>query len=548
MCNLLTEPVIRFRHTNGTVCEASLPEVHSALMADEVASFPAQRPHQRHAWHAFLVQLGAMAMHRAGLDTPPTDADEWRRIIRALTPDFSDDEPWQLIVDDVTKPAFMQPPARSQEREKDYKNAVTTPDSLDMLVTSKNHDLKAEIVEQANADDWIFALITLQTMEGYGGRYNYGISRMPSGYGNRSAISLTPSVRPGTHFKHDLITLLKNRQSILDEHPMTESGIALLWVFPWDGTKSESKLLGELDPYYIEVCRRVRLVEQSGRITAIRANSDERRIADVKGLTGDPWALVSNNANPRGTPPAFLGRRKFGYERIVDGLFSPDWKAPFLLSPEVSQRDSDSDMQLVARGMVRGEGGTEGYHERIIRLRPRTLQVFGRPGGIKTLEDISRERIQRISDVEGILRRSVATFAAKGKARETGSPNDIDIKDEHWSRAKLWVDKLSELMDVDFFEDLQDEALADDSQRQNERKKWLQKLADNAESILYDAIQSLPCPEIHRPRAQARAVNGFRSGIQRFLGVTELLQDSSKENAEWQTNNQSTQTDSPTET
>ena len=180
MYNLMTDPLIRHRHTDGAVREASLPEVYAALMADTVEAFPALRPHQRHAWHAFLVQLGAMAMHDAGLDTPPTDADEWSSIIRKLTSGWPDDEPWQLVVADITQPAFMQPPASSEERWKDYKNTEATPDSLDMLVTSKNHDLKAAVVEQAGADDWIFALITLQTMEGFGGRYNYGISRMPS--------------------------------------------------------------------------------------------------------------------------------------------------------------------------------------------------------------------------------------------------------------------------------------------------------------------------------------------------------------------------------
>ena len=88
MHNLLTDPLIRYRHSDRTLREASLPEIYSALMADEVQSYPALRPHQRHAWHAFLVQLGAMAMHHAEVDTPPPDADEWRRIIRALTPDW----------------------------------------------------------------------------------------------------------------------------------------------------------------------------------------------------------------------------------------------------------------------------------------------------------------------------------------------------------------------------------------------------------------------------------------------------------------------------
>ena len=68
-----------------------------------------------------------------------------------MTPGYPDDEPWQLVVDDITKPAFMQPPASSAEREKDYKSSVATPDELDMLVTSKNHDLKAAVATQADS-------------------------------------------------------------------------------------------------------------------------------------------------------------------------------------------------------------------------------------------------------------------------------------------------------------------------------------------------------------------------------------------------------------
>ena len=546
MHNLMTDPLIRYRHTDGALRDASLPEVYAALMADAVEAFPALRPHQRHAWHAFLVQLGAMAMHDAELDTPPTDAEEWRRIIRSMAKDpvtkdaYPGDEPWQLVVDDITQPAFMQPPASSAEREKDFKGTVGTPDGLDMLVTSKNHDLKAAVMEQAGADDWIFALITLQTMEGYGGRYNYGISRMPSGYGNRPAFTLTPSALLGGHFKHDMLGLVRNRPSVLDEYPMKDSGIRLLWVDTWDGTKPQSKLLSDMEPYYIEICRRVRLFEQSGRIVAARANADARRVIDTKGLTGDPWAPVSNNVNPKGTPPAFLGPRKFGYEKLVDGLFSADWKQPILLSPETSGRGAEGDMYLVARGMVRGEGGTEGHHEKIIPLRPRTIQIFGRPGGAKTLEDIARERIERISNVQRILRHAVSVVASGGQTE--------DIAEEYRARANPWANKLSDLMDVDFFDDLQSEVTDDDARREAERNQWLRKLADRAEGILHDAMQSLPCPAIRRPRAEAQAVNVFRGRIYGPNGLTELRQNSDEENAEWQTNNQPTQTSSPTET
>ena len=161
MHNLLTESLIRYDHADGNRVRASLPEVYEALMTDSVEAFAALRPHQRHAWHAFLVQLGAMTIHRAGVDEPPTEDTDWAGLIRGLTPDYHDDEPWHLVVEDITRPAFMQSPARSQERGEDYKSPVYTPDEVDMLVTSKNHDLKSAVAERAGIDDWIFALLTL---------------------------------------------------------------------------------------------------------------------------------------------------------------------------------------------------------------------------------------------------------------------------------------------------------------------------------------------------------------------------------------------------
>ena len=89
--NVLEDPLIRISTSNGSVVQASLPAVYAALMRDEIDAFPALRPHQRHAWHAFLVQLGALAIHSAGLNGPPDNADEWRRILRGLTAEFPDD-------------------------------------------------------------------------------------------------------------------------------------------------------------------------------------------------------------------------------------------------------------------------------------------------------------------------------------------------------------------------------------------------------------------------------------------------------------------------
>ena len=225
MFNILKEPLIRMDAAAGLGIAASLPEIYAALMLDEVDAFSALRPHQRHAWHAFLVQLGALVLYRAGESSPPEVASDWYELIRGLTTEFSEDEPWQLVVADITKPAFMQPPALSKEKERDYKGIVLTPDQLDMLVTGKNHDIKSSVMFHAFADDWIFALITRQTMEGYSGAGNHGISRMNGGFGSRPSFSITDSTRPGAHVRRDIIALLELRKGILDEYPMIDRAL-----------------------------------------------------------------------------------------------------------------------------------------------------------------------------------------------------------------------------------------------------------------------------------------------------------------------------------
>ena len=371
MYNILTESLFRMVKSGGSRVNAPLPEVYASLMADQVEAFPPLRPHQRHAWHAFLVQLGAMAMHRAGMIDPPVQSEEWLRIIRGLTSDeFPDDEPWHLVVDDITKPAFMQPPARSKDREPDFKSPVATPDELDMLVTSKNHDLKSAVALQSAVDDWLLALIALQTMEGFSGQGNYGISRMNGGMSSRPAFSTTIDRRSGVHVKRDILVLLEHRKSLIEEHLLADRGHTLLWALPWEGATAEALAFNSLDPYYLEVCRRIRLRKyEDGRLYAVRSNSKAARIEAkaIKGMTGDPWTPV----DVKGSKSLTLANGGFTYRRTADYLFSPDWQRPALLRPTEAEVLSIDTMMLVARGMVRGQGKTEGYYERVIPIRKR---------------------------------------------------------------------------------------------------------------------------------------------------------------------------------
>lgn len=519
MLNILTNNLIRYKRDHGEVCEASLPQVYAALMVDDIVAFPALRPHQRHAWHAFLVQLGAIAIHHAGLTEPPTDADTWRNLIRFLTlAAYPDDEPWHLVVDDITKPAFMQPPASSDDKIADYKNAVTTPDELDMLVTSKNHDLKGEVAgTRGEIDDWVFALITIQTMEGFGGAGNYGISRMNGGLGNRPMFTLAPAsddgmnVRMGQHIKRDIEALLEHRSTLVSDYLMTESGVGLLWTQHWDGTAAQKLLLNALSPLYIEVCRRIRLCADENRnLFAIRATSKAARIESkaMNGRTGDPWTPI----NQKESKALTLAKGGFTYKRIVDYLTSPDWEWPALLESKKSDPD---DMAMIARAMVRGQGKTEGYYERIIPISHKVKTAMMERASTQELGNIAKARILDVAKVQRILRHAVSVFAAGG---------GDSISDEHRARANPWANRLDEIVDSNFFDDLQDEFEADDSQRQAMRDKWLLNDEDydgvinHARKILQDAADSLPCNEIRRYKARTRAEGVFEGRIRNGSG------------------------------
>lgn len=519
--NILEDPIIRISTSDGSTGHVSLPAVYAALMRDEVDAFPALRPHQRHAWHAFLAQLGAAAMHRAGLNGPPDDAEDWRRILRGLTPGFPDDEPWHLVVEDITKPAFMQPPARSDDRFKDYKTVVPTPDGLDMLVLSKNHDIKSAVAAQAEADDWIFALITLQTMEGFSGAGNYGISRMNGGLGSRAAFSLTPSTRPGLHLRRDLKGLSERYESLLADYSMSDFGVALLWTLPWDGTKSEALLPDRLHPYYIEICRRIRLrVSAGGDLYGLRTSSKAARVEakNLNGITGDPWMPINRKESKALT----LASGGFTYRRVTEYLTSANWEQPALLQPVRSEQDESASTLLLARALVRGQGKTEGYHERIIPVSRKVKRALMQRENMNELGRIAQSRIENISTVQRILSHAIQVFAAKGDGQ--------NLSNEHRKLARPWLNRLDAFVDSRFFDDLQVEFESNDrDERSRIRKEWLldgeRGVVNRARRILGEAEEGLPCPAIHRYRARANAESLFEGRIRGPQGLAFLFAD-----------------------
>ena len=498
MFDLLTDRLIRVNRKGGVRESLSLPEVYRAMVADEVISFPALRPHQRHAWHAFLAQLGTVALVRSAQAEVPRGASAWRSLLHGLTDGFTDNEPWSLVVEDPAVPAFMQCPA--PDGLGGYKKVQATPDDLDLLVTSKNHDIKRSISFGGEPDDWIFALIDVQTMAGFGGSGNYGIARMNGGYSSRPCLGFAPADGGlGAHLIHDIRLMVKQRGALLQSYPDyfdSDAGTALLWLKPWDGT--DSLTLGELDPFFIEICRRIRVTWQDGRIVGLTATSRKPRVAakEAKGNVGDHWTPVAHDGKALS-----LSRVGFRYDRLAALVLDQGaYRHPPAM--KVDPEDGGS-WRLIARGVAAGQGKTEGYHERLdILLGPSVMAAL--PLGIRRdrLEDLAKEQMKEIEDVVKALRFAIAVAASGGKDASSLSKSDRE-------KAYPYMRRLEYVADAHFFGALQDRFEASGEDREAVRHRFARMLIKQASTVLDEAVETVPCARIQRYRARARATSAF---------------------------------------
>ncbi len=511
MHNLLRDALIRVETGYG-IEWLSLPGVLAALVADRIESFPALRAHQAPAWHMFLTQLGAIALHRAGRVEPPADVATWTEIIQALT--HSDDhgeEPWQLVVADRARPAFMQPPVP---------NGVTldrhcaTPDKLDMLITSKNHEIKQAIALSAEADDWIFAIVSLQTCEGYGGLGNYGVARMNGGSSSRALVGLVPvggtarapGVRAGRRFTRDVRQLIVRRAALLETSPVhycPATGSALLWTLSW--RQGAQLSLSQLDPYFIEACRRVRLSRHGKTLNASVGTSSAARInaEAFKGAIGDPWAPVHALQNKTLT----LGEDgEFNYQRVVSLMFSNDWTPPVLATLGPTEHSAATDWVLVFQAFARGNSKTNGFKERIVPLTGRAANSIGPHG--QALHVLAQQQIDEIDRVSVILRGAI-TLAAAG-----GDTTKVSLR--HRVRAQPAGQRLEAAVDRMFFDALWQRLAAEHSGQDAvaaARVHFVKQLVGIAQALLIEALDGLSCSAVQRPRATVSAVSRFSSAL-----------------------------------
>ena len=498
--NLLTEPIISISSHD----RLSLPALFAEMAREKVTQFPALRPHQRPAWHMFLVQLAALALWPAKQTDPPKDSAAWATLLRGLTPDHTDDAPWCMVVEESAKPAFLQPPAPDNLKW----SPVSTPDALDLLITARNHDLKQSVAREVEAEDWLFALVSLQTSEGYGGAGNHGIARMNGGSSSRPMLGLAPAqgkdytLNPSAWWRRDVRRLLVERQAGNGLELGCEGGPALLWCLDWP--EGEQLDLRELDPWFIEICRRARLTGTKTRLSAVRAISKASRIDArmYRGNVGDPWAPVHRQDGKSLT----LGGSDFHYKRLAELMFGGDWKVPMLATP--GPEENAGDILLVAEALSRGNSKTEGFKSRIVPVPDSVKRLFRSP----TAATLSKLQMEEIKAFDEALRNAIALLAARGDWDSVGKPQ-YAVSTPTRARFDRTADTL-------FFPNLwarlEAETSGDHAQVNKAGSDFRRKLFEAAKAELAAALPGVPCSALQRPKAETRAWRAFYARIRKL--------------------------------
>ena len=508
--NLLCDDLFRVALADRTA-RVCLPELLALLGDDQVASLPGVQRHQEDALYVFLCYLAGAVLNRAEQANPRQNADFWRAGIRHLTQaeGCDNDDAWTLVVADPTRPAFLQPPAPSKAVfDKEYKSRAAAPAQLDVLQTAKNHDVKAARGDPRDAEAWCLALLTLQTQISYMGSGKYGIVRMNGGFASRPYIGWLPARRPGVRFLHELTVLLQQREALLTAPWSYQvDGKVLLWLPAWDGQTSLS--LTALDPFFIEIARRVRLVHANDNaLSALAATAKTTRLAakDLKGNLGDPWIPITIKTGGALT----VQENGFTPQRLRDLIFGD---GEVSLAAMQHTPPGQPAGWFAASVLVRGKCTTDGFHERCIRVPEKARSaLFGKHAARDRLAILSKKGLDMASSLQFRILQP-ALFALL-----EGGPESINLDKRE---IRQWVEKSATRYTQDwhprYFDWLWN--TVDASDETTALRTWFHTLRPLAESTLDTAFHSAPSRGGRTWRARSKAVGMFRSGLVKHFNI-----------------------------
>ena len=298
----------------------------------------------------------------------------------------------------------------------------------------------------------------------------------------------------------DIASVLAQRSTVATIFGLAqENGHRLLWLLPWSGT--DSLALSALDPLYIEICRRVRLSVVTSKAQAYATGSKVARIAakESSGVTGDAWAPIDTAKSKALT----VSSNGFDYKLMSELLTGAQYTQG--AAWRLNDWPQDAHLQALAQATVRGQGKTEGYHERRVPISPKLRKKIA--GDQRPLvAGQAKRRIETIAQMRKLLWTALALLFANG---ESDSGNDTVS-----NRASRFAQPFEQQEDARFFDDLNVQIEAESEEQEDAvYLAWLLGLAARAQAVLTNAFHAGPRSAMQRYKAQSAALSRFHAGL-----------------------------------
>jgi CRISPR system Cascade subunit CasA len=168
-----------------------------------------------------------------------------------------------------------------------------------------------------------------------------------------------------------------------------------------------------------------------------------------------------------------------------------------------SAADAANDLVLVARALVRGQGKTEGYHERRIPAPRKIARMLGSKSEAQRIAEAARLRVREAGIMAwNVLRPALMALFENGPERDA-----LDLRNKDAERkARSFLDAFEQFVDRSFFPDLWAELEEESAEcRAVTHRAWMHKLLAHAETLLRAADERVGRSTQRRYRARVRA-------------------------------------------
>ncbi|HEX7021842.1 MAG TPA: hypothetical protein VF171_03225, partial [Trueperaceae bacterium] len=335
-----------------------------------------------------------------------------------------------------------------------------------------------------------------------GGKKTYGITRMNSGSASRPIVAWVRHLHPYGRFVDEVAALRKLRDKIVKAHCFQARGVVLTWLSPWDRSQHQY-VLSDLEPWFIEAARPLRLVSASGALMALRASSDKRQIGPAEpfnGDVGDPWIPINTQDKKKGQSALTVSAPGFTPSLLSKLIFEDDFKLTELQLPSAG----DGPAWFVASVLVGGNCTTDGFYRIELPVPPKARLALLNKQHRDLLGNLAQKLLGDAKEVQKALNTALTVLTE-------GGPDKADFERvENWLKgARKDFGRRWEAM---YFTTLWRGA---DEDHEAVRSDWQQQLVNAAQDMLDEATQRLPLPANRSWRAITQAQGTLRGMLRK---------------------------------